>query len=313
MVLSSAPSAPSAPDPRDGHKPPNLHANPYYYWFSLRLCVSAVSLSLLPVVLPAQDAKDIVQRAIQVNDRNEEIARNYTYLERQDVRMLDGSGRVKDRRIETWDITMLEGSPYRRLVARNDQPLPPDQQRKEEEKLRRSNEERAKETEEQRQQRIADANKRRDERRREPLKELLEGFDLRLAGEAAVDGHDAWIVDATPRPGFKGATAVSRAIFPKVHGRFWIEKAGYHPVRVEIDTLDTISLGLFLVRLSKGSWVVIELTEVNNEVWLPKRVTLTADARVLLVKGMRVDMQIDFSAYKKFQADSRILSTGEIK
>ena len=120
-------------------------------------------------------------------------------------------------------------------------------------------------------------------------------------------------MDATPRPGFKGATAVSRAIFPKVHGRFWIEKAGYHPVRVEIDTLDTISLGLFLVRLSKGSWVVIELTEVNNEVWLPKRVTLTADARVLLVKGMRVDMQIDFSAYKKFQADSRILSTGEIK
>jgi hypothetical protein len=42
-------------------------------------------------------------------------------------------------------------------------------------------------------------------------------------------------------------------------------------------------------------------------------VTLTADARVLLVKGMRVDMQIDFSAYKKFQADSRILSTGEVK
>jgi hypothetical protein len=42
-------------------------------------------------------------------------------------------------------------------------------------------------------------------------------------------------------------------------------------------------------------------------------VTLAAGARVLLVKGMRVDMQIDFSAYKKFQADSRILSTGEVK
>ena len=267
----------------------------------------------IPAILAAQDAKEIVRRAIQVNDRNEAISRNYTYLERQDLRVLDGSGRVKDRKIQTWDITLLEGSPYRRLVARDDKPLPPAEQKKEEEKLRKNNEERRKETEEQRQKRIAEAEKKRDERRREPLKELAEAFDFRLAGEEAIDGHDAWVVEATPRRGFKGATTLSRAMFPKVHCRFWIEKSDYYPVKVEIDSLDTISLGLFLVRLSKGSRITIELARVNNEVWLPKRVAVTAGARVLLVKGLRIDTQIDFSAYKKFQAESRILSTGEIK
>jgi hypothetical protein len=267
----------------------------------------------IPAILAAQDAREIVQRAVQVNDRNEQIARNYTYLERQDLRVMDGSGRVTQHRVETWDITLLEGSPYRRLVARNDQPLPPAEQRKEEEKLRKSNEERSKETGEQRKRRIADADKRRDERQREPLKELTEAFDFRLAGEEAIDGHGVWIVDAAPHPGFKGATTLSRAMFPKVHCRFWIEKDGYHAVKLEIDTLDTISLGLFLVRLAKASRIVIELARVNNEVWLPKQVAVTAGARVLLVKGMRFDMQMDFSGYKKFQADSRILSTGEVK
>lgn len=267
----------------------------------------------IPAILAAQDAREIVRQAIQVENRNEEIARNYTYLERQDVKVLDGSGRVKDRKIETWDVTLLEGSPYRRLVARDDKPLPLAEQQKEEEKLRKSNEERSQETEEQRQRRIAEAQKRRDERRGEPLKELLEAFDFRVAGQETVDGHDAWIVDATPRPGFKGATTVTRAMFPKIHCRFWIEKAGYHALKVEMDTLDNISLGLFLLRLAKGGRIGIELAQVNNEVWLPKRVTATAAARVLLVKGMRVDMQFDYSAYKKFQADSRILSTGEIK
>jgi hypothetical protein len=270
-------------------------------------------IACLPAILAAQDAREIVQRAVQVNDRNEEIARNYTYLERQDLKVLDGSGRVKEHKIETWDVTLLEGSPYRRLVARNDQPLPPDERRKEDEKLRKSNEERSKETEEQRQRRIAEVQKRRDERRREPLKELTEAFDFRLAGQETIDGHDAWIVDATPHPGFKGSTALSRAVFPKVHCRLWIEKDGYHPAKVEIDTLDTISLGLVLVRLAKGARITIEFVRVNNEVSLLKRVAVTAVVRVLLVKDMRIDMQTDFSAYKKFQAESRILSTGEVK
>ena len=278
-----------------------------------RLAILFAVAALLPAILAAQDAREIVQRAIQVYEGNEEAARNYTYMERQDTKELDGSGRVKDETIETREFMLVDGSPYRRLVARNDKPLTPAEQKKEEERLRKNHEERLKETPEQRQVRIAEAQKRRDERQREPLKELLQAFDFRVAGQEMVDGREAWVVDATPHPGFKCSTTIARAMFPKAHCRFWIVKDGYHPAKLEIDTLDTVSLGLFLVRLAKGSRIAIDLTEVNREVWLPKKVTVTAGARVLLVKGMHVDMRMDFSEYKKFQAESRILSTGEVK
>ena len=75
-----------------------------------------------------------------------------------------------------------------------------------------------------------------------------------------------------------------------------------------METLDTISFGGFLVRLAKGSRLIIEQARVNQEVWLLKSVTLRASARVALIKGVRAEIIITFSDYKKFQVDSRVVS-----
>src|ERR1039458_12235 len=101
----------------------------------------------VPAVLAAQDVREIVRRSIDVESAGVELARNYTYLERQEERELDGSGKLKNLEVHTYDVTLLEGSPYRRLVAQNDQPLTAKEQKKEEEKLRQSNAGRSAETE----------------------------------------------------------------------------------------------------------------------------------------------------------------------
>ena len=36
----------------------------------------------LPAILAAQDAREIVRRGVEIDRKNLEIARNYTYLER---------------------------------------------------------------------------------------------------------------------------------------------------------------------------------------------------------------------------------------
>src|SRR6516164_4086177 len=82
------------------------------FWVLL-LCLTAMSA--------AQDASQIVLRSLEVDRANTETARNYTFLQREQERLLDGSGRVKSKQSRTLDVTLLEGSPYRRLVARNDQ------------------------------------------------------------------------------------------------------------------------------------------------------------------------------------------------
>src|SRR5580698_3040268 len=116
----------------------------------------------------ADDPKEIVRRALQRNAHNDEISRQYTYLRRDDVRTLDGGGKVKHRDLQTFDITLLEGSPYRRLVARDDKALPPQEEKKQQEQLKKNIDQRRTETPAQRQQRIADW-ERKQNRERENL------------------------------------------------------------------------------------------------------------------------------------------------
>src|SRR5215472_4962414 len=73
----------------------------------------------------ADDPREIVRHALQLNARNDEIARSYTFVQRSERLTLDAAGGTKHRESETWDVTLLEGSPYRRLIERDDKPLPP--------------------------------------------------------------------------------------------------------------------------------------------------------------------------------------------
>jgi hypothetical protein len=261
----------------------------------------------IPAMLGAQDARDIVRRSLEIDKRNAEIARSYTFIQRQQQRDIDAGGRVKKTESDTYDVTLLEGSPYRRHIAHDDRPLLPKEQEKEEEKLHRSIEDRRKESPEVRAQRIQDW-ERKQQKQREPLREVPEAFDLKVAGDDKVSGVDTWMIDATPRPGYKPHSQAS-SFFPKVRARFWIAKQDYQWVKIDMESLDTISFGGFLIRMAKGSHLEFEAARVNNEVWLPKRVVLKGAVRIALIKMMRGDMTFEFSDYKKFQTDSRIVPT----
>ena len=273
----------------------------------MRLLVVCATFPCLLAAQNAMDAREIVRRSIELDRKNEAIARNYTFLERNETRIMDRSGKPrKAPEIRTFDVTLLEGSPYRRLVARNDRPLSPQEERKEEEKLRKSIDERRKETPAERQRRIAEWD-RKQQRQREPFREIPDAFDFRLAGEETLNGRAAYAIAATPKPGYKPKLAAA-AYFPKLKGKLWIDKRDNEWVKAEFETLDTISFGGILVRLAKGSRVTFEETRVNDEVWLPKRIAVSLSARVMLVAGTRAEIEIDFSAFRKFQADSRLVT-----
>ena len=253
----------------------------------------------------ADDPAEIVRRALRINAHNEEVAQNYTYLQRLDVRALDGGGKVRHTDVKTWDVTRLEGSPYRRLIQKDDKPLPAKEEQEEQAKLRKSIESRRAETPEQRQQRLnGDAQKRK--RQEEELKEIPDAFDLRLVGEETIDGEPVWVIEGTPRRGYKSKSKAA-GYFLKMHGKIWVAKTDYQPVKIEAETQDNIWIGAFLVRLGKGAHVSVEYARVNNEVWLPKRVHFAGSARVLLVKGMNIATDIAFSDYKKFSTESHVV------
>ena len=272
----------------------------------MRCAVTCVCLVAAAASAQSQDAREIVRRAVDNDQGNFQGSRNYTYLQRQETRELDRSGQIRSRKIETWDVTLLEGSPYRRLVARSDKPLSPEEQKVEEEKLRLNNDQRRMETSEQRAQRLAEWQRRLD-RQREPVKEVPDAFKFTLLGEEQVGGRPVYRIEAAPKAGFRPKSRTAE-MFPHVKLHLWIDKGDYQGARIEMEVLDSISFGGFLVKLSKGTRLLIEQARVDDGVWLPRQFSLTAAARILLVKGLNRELDYTFSGYKKFQVDSKVIA-----
>jgi hypothetical protein len=100
---------------------------------------------------------------------------------------------------------------------------------------------------------------------------------------------------------------------PKFRGRVWIDKTEAQWSKMDIECIDTVSLGWFLARVHKGSRIVIEQTRVNDEVWLPKHVAIKVDVRLALLKNFNVEADQTFRDYKKFGSTTRILGVVEVQ
>ena len=87
----------------------------------------------------------------------------------------------------------------------------------------------------------------------------------------------------------------------------WIDKTGYQWVKIEAETTETISWGIFLARLNPGAKLVFEQTRVNDEVWLPRRQWMRGSGRIGLLKKLAMEDEITWSGYRKFQAESKIV------
>jgi hypothetical protein len=260
----------------------------------LRLLVTIV---LAAPFLAAQDARDIMRRAIELERKNRENWIHFSYSERQLQRELDGDGKVKKETLRTYEVIHIDGSPYRRLIARNDQPLSPEEQKLEADKLAWAKQERPKESKEQRDKRVADWRRRQD-RQREPIQELADAFDLKIAGEEPLDGMAAWVIDGTPKPGYKPKSTAT-SFLPKLKTRFWIAKAGNQWMKIDALTMDTVSYGALLLRIAKGAHVTLEQAPAGDGVWMPKRISLNGSARILLVKGYNLILDYTYGNYRK--------------
>ena len=258
------------------------------------------------------DPADIVRRSITVENENAKRARNYTFLQRTEDRDLDAKGQVRSKKSKTHDVTLLEGSAYRRLIERDDHPLSPEEEKLEQAKLRQSIEDRRHETEAQRAKRLAEYDKR-PGRNRGMLNEIPDAFEFRLRGEEVIESRPVYVIDARPRAGYRGRNSQARLFLPKLQATLWIDKADLSWVRLHAEVVDTISVGLFLLRLSKGARLEMDQKRVNEEVWLPERVLMSASARVGLVKRLNVQQEMTFRNFRKFQSDSQVVTGPEVR
>jgi hypothetical protein len=267
--------------------------------FSLVL-VSAAGL------MGQMDAREVVRRAVAAEEQNWKLARNYAFSERSRLRYLDANGRVKSQEVKSLEVIMLAGSPYRRLVARDDRPLPPAEEKKEQEKLASSIAERRSETALERARRLADYFQR-PEWQHEAWRELAEAFDFRLLADQVWRGRAVYVIDAAPRQTYQPRSRTAK-MMQHIQATMWVDKLDYHLVKAEAEVIETITVGLFLVRVAKGSRAAFEQVKVNDEVWLPSQVHASVSARLGLLKVLRLEHDISYTKCREDRGDSPVVS-----
>ena len=279
----------------------------------------AIALALLlPCVPLAQDSssltesqiRELIRKSADNDVENTKRQRDYTFVQRTEQRRLDGKGRVKATESKTYEIMVLSGDPVRKLIAKDDRPLSAKDGKKEDDKIQKLIAKYEKENEGQRRKRIAKDEKTAEEDR-QFVREIADAFHFRLLRTEALAGRDTYVIDAEPIPGYKPRLKDAN-ILPKVRFRLWLDKADTQWAKIDVECIDTISWGLFLARLHKGSTMHLEQTRVNDEVWLPKSFSLKMDARVVLLKSLNMDIDVSFRDYKKFVAATTIKPLGEI-
>jgi hypothetical protein len=273
----------------------------------IALVVAAASLAAagLATGLTAEDAREIVRKSVELDRANWLRMKDYTWVARSTERHFDSEGKVKSVERSAWETVMVDGEPYRRMLERNGQTLPPAEQKRQQDKLDKSVARLARETPEEKRRRLADYEMRR-RKEREFLLQIPDAYDFRIEGEAQVDGHDAWVIDGSPKVGYRAKDRDAKAL-PKIRGKIWVDKSSYQWVRLEAETTETIAFGLFLARLNPGARLVFEQTRVGGELWLPKRMYMKGGGRLGLVVKIAMDEEIAWSDYRRFQVDSKVV------
>ena len=241
---------------------------------------------------------------------NEKREHDYTYVDREVEHKLDGKGQIKSTEVKTYDILEIYGTPVQRLIEKDDKPLAAKEAAKEEEKIQKIIDKRRNESDQDRKKREEKEVKQREEGRKF-VREVADAYVFTLVGTEDIGGRQAWVIDGEPRPGFEPHMKEAKFL-SKFHGRVWIDQGDLQLAKMDIEAIDTVSVGWVLARIHRGTRVMLEQTRVNDEVWLPRHVTFKVDARVALFKGFNINGEQEYRDYKKFRTSSKIVGMGEV-
>jgi hypothetical protein len=247
---------------------------------------------------------ELVRLAFEADEQSQTLAEQYAYRERVEEIRIGKDGVAKGSESKTYDVAHLCGRNYQRLIQRNGEPLSASDQAKEQRKLDKCIAKVESESPSKRDKRLAKEQEDLEDQRK-MRREVIRAFDFTIEGEESVAGVPAWRIRAEPKPGYKPEFKKA-AFLSKLSGTIWISQTDYGWVKTEVETIAPARFGLFLLTLKEGSQMEFTQTKLNDELWMLDHVRLRFDARVL-VAGVRREVLIDWSDFKKFTAESRLL------
>ena len=251
---------------------------------ALLLGVSCAALAPLP------EGNAFVRGLVGAQRQREEAVSLYTYDVTEVREQLDRDGRVRRRETRVYEVFHVKGRPVRRLVARDGRPLEGKEREKEE---RRAGE-------------LASALRAGRAASEQPgvrLSRVLERYDFSAIGREAVDERCALVFDFAARP---GDFALERdGLLRRLAGRLWVDEAEEAVARVEVRNTSGLRFALGLGATVSSLSFEARFRRLEEGVWLPRSLAVSAKGKKLLFKGFRVRTTTTYDRYRRFEVDVR--------
>ena len=257
-------------------------------------CLVAVATTLgyscLAFGVNPNQAEDIVQRSVANINRDWAAAPQYDFTERD---TLTHHGK---RTMKTYQVLMIDGSPYNETIAENGQPLTAARAQEESRKLRQEIQRRRSEPASVRQKRVAKYQK---ERRQDHalMSAMVKAFDFTLKGEETVNGRRCFVLQAKPKPGYQPPSRDTQ-VLTGMRGQMWVDAEQYQWVRVHAEVFRPVSFDLFFAQVKPGTEFTLEQKPVQGNLWLPSRFGMAVKARVLLWSRNSADDEV-YTNYRR--------------
>jgi hypothetical protein len=238
------------------------------------------------------DVHTVVERSVQADAQDWNAAPDYDCFERD---RQPGGG------TKTYEVMMILGSPYSRLVAMDGAALPQWQQEQEQQKLAAVLTQRRNESLSEQSERIAKYDKDR-QRDRLLIDQLTKAMDFTLVGEQELNGRQVYALKATPRSDYQPPT-MEAEVLPGMEGELWIDEATFQWVKVQARVIRPVSIEGFLARVEPGTRFQLEKMPVAGNIWLPSHFSMKSQARVLFFFTRKSEEDETYYGYHKATAE----------
>jgi hypothetical protein len=253
---------------------------------------------LFLLLLASPSAESLIQRAITVDKELTPIQNQYAYTEELRNQQVEKDGKLGAIDTKTFDVIFLEGAQYRKLILIDGKPLAPDKQKKVDQEMEKARNERRK------------ARQRGIHLERSVeiggLAELLKYFDNRVTGEETLRGHQAWVVESTPKRDYKPSGKQQEEIMSWGHKSWFDQQDG---VQMQLQSTAIRDVNGF----HTGSSQQWEYDKGSEDCWLLRKVTGNIDVTFYkMIHGHAITTQT-MTNYKKFDVASTITTGDEVK
>jgi len=241
------------------------------------------------------NVEEIIRRSVAVNQSDFSALPRYSHRETDIELKMDSTGQSITKSRKTIEYVMIDGSPYERLLLKDGKPLTPEEERKEEQKFHQEIQKRKTESPGARSARVAKFQKT-HESDQSLMRQIGEAFQFTFVQEEIVNGRPTYVFDAKPLPNFQPENQEGK-VLTGMQGRIWIDKEGYHWVKVHAEVIKPVTYGMFIAKLVPGTKLEFELGPVEGNLWLPTRFVQEVNAKVMGVKTIRTRQEETYTHY----------------